>query len=95
MLTEAELVTLETETYPLFVQAQINCGDWLEPFNDYEPITDFLGFLSYMGMDSYGYDTSSLFRHLLEGASKEEFALKSAEIGCTKSFFLLFVEYSE
>ncbi len=95
VLTEAELVTLETETYPLFVQAQINCGDWLEPTNDYEPITDFLSFLSFTGMDSYGYDTSSLFRHLLEGASKEDFALVSAEIGCTKSFFLLFVEYSE
>ena len=95
ILTEAELMTLETETYPLFVQTQINCGDWLEPVNDYEPITDFLGFLSFTGMNSYGYDTSALFSHLLQEASKEEFAMKSAEIGCTKSFFLLFVEYSE
>ena len=94
-LTESERLTLETELNPLFVQAQLNCAQWVEPYNDYEPITDILGFLSFLGMDSYGYDPPSLLRFLIEQASTEEFSQKSDSIGCTKSLLLLFVEYSE
>ena len=53
-LTESELLTLETELNPLSVRVQLNCGQWVEPYNDYEPITDIVGFLSFLGMDSYG-----------------------------------------
>ena len=95
LLTESELLTLETELNPLFVQAQLNCGQWVEPYNDYEPITDILGILSVLGKDTYGYDAPSLLRFLIEEASTEEFAQKSESIGCMKSLFLLFVEYSE
>ncbi len=93
--TASELLTLETELNPLFVQTQLNCGQWVEPYNDYEPITDMLGFLSFLGKDSYGYDPPSLLRFLIEEASTEEFAQKSESIGCVKSLFLLFVAYSE
>ena len=93
--TASELLTLETELNPLFVQTQLNCGQWVEPYNDYEPITDMLGFLSFLGKDSYGYDPPSLLRFLIEEASTEEFAQKSESIGCVKSLLLLFVAYSE
>lgn len=93
--TASELLTLETELTPLFVQAQLNCGQWVEPYNDYEPITDLLGFLSFLGMDSYGYDPPSLLRFLIEEASAKEFALKSDSIGCVKALLLLFVAYAE
>ena len=94
-LTASELVTLETELYPLFVQAHLNCGEWLEPYKDYEPFTDYLGFISVIGMDEYGYDPASLLLFLIEGASTEEFADMSESIGCTKNLLLLFVGYSE
>ena len=93
--TDEGLMTLATDLYPHFIQAQVNCGEWLEPYNDFEPITDFLFFLTLFGTETYEYNTLSLLVHLLEGAANDEFALKSAEIGCVKSFFLLFVEYSE
>ena len=93
--TASELLTLETELTPLFVQAQLNCGQWVEPYNDYEPITDMLGFLSFLGLDSYGYDPPSLLRSLIEEASTQEFAQKSDSIGCVKALLLLFVAYAE
>ena len=79
-LTESERLTLETELNPLFVQAQLNCAQWVEPYNDYEPITDILGFLSFLGMDSYGYDPPSLLRFLIEEASTEEFAQNRSQL---------------
>lgn len=93
--TASELSTLESELYPLFVQAHLNCGEWLEPVKDYEPLTDYLGFLSVIGMEEYGYDPYSLLLSLIEGASTEEFADMSESIGCVKNLFLLFVAYSE
>lgn len=93
--TPSQLLTLETELTPLFVQAQLNCGQWVEPYNDYEPITDMLGFLSFLGLDSYGYDPPSLLRFLIEEASTEEFAQESDSIGCVKALLLLFVAYAE
>ncbi len=94
-LTAAELLTLETELNPLFVQAQINCGEWVEPYNDYEPLTDYLMILSVMGTDTYEYDASSLLRFILKEASAEEFAQQAESIGCVKSLLLLFVAYAE
>ena len=93
--TASELTTLETELYPLFVQAHLNCGEWLEPHKDYEPFTDYLFFISAIGMGEYGYDPASLLLFLLEGASTEEFADRSESIGCAKNLLLLFVDYSE
>jgi len=93
--TTSELVTLETELYPLFVQAHLNCGEWLEPRRDYEPLTDTLFFISAIGLQDYGYDPTSLLLYMIEGASTEEFADRSASVGCAKNLFLLFVEYSE
>ncbi len=94
-LTASELVTLETELYPLFVQAHLNCGEWLEPYKDYEPITDYLYIILAIGLQEYGYDPASLLLFLIEGASTEEFAEMSESIGCTKNLLLLFVAYSE
>ena len=91
----SELVAFEEELYPLFVQAQLNCGEWLEPYMDYEPITDYLGIIMAIGKQEYGYDPASLLQFLIEGASTEEFAEMSESIGCTKNLFLLFVAYSE
>ena len=93
--TASELVVFEEELYPLFVQAQLNCGEWLEPYMDYEPITDYLGIIMAIGKQEYGYDPPSLLQFLIEGASSEEFAEMSESIGCTKNLFLLFVAYSE
>ena len=94
-LTASELVALETELYPLFVQAHLNCGEWLEPYNDYEPFTDYLGIISAIGMTDYGYDPAALLIYMIEGAATEAFADRSEAIGCAKNLFLLFVEYSE
>jgi len=93
--TPSELVAFEIELYPLFVQAQRNCGEWLEPYVDYEPITDYLGMIMAIGKQEYGYDPPSLLRFLIEGASTAEFADQSESIGCTKNLFLLFVAYAE
>ena len=43
-LTASELLALETELTPLYVQANLNCGEWVEPL-DYEPLTDYIGML--------------------------------------------------
>ncbi|MDE0243454.1 MAG: hypothetical protein OYG31_01945 [Candidatus Kaiserbacteria bacterium] len=94
-LSASELVALETELYPLFVQAHLNCGEWLEPYKDYEPFTDYLGIISAIGMTDYGYDPAVLLLYMIEGAATEVFADRSESIGCAKNLFLLFVEYSE
>jgi len=94
-LTASELVALETELYPLFVQAHLNCGEWLEPYKDYEPFTDYLGIISAIGMTDYGYDPAALLLYMIEGAATKAFADRSEAIGCAKNLFLLFVEYSE
>ena len=93
--TASELVTLETDLYPLFVQAHLNCGKWLEPYKDYEPFTDYLYILLAIGIEEYEYDPASLLLHLIGEASTEEFADMSESTGCMKNLFLLFVEYSE
>ena len=93
--TEAELHALETETYPLFLQAHQNCGIWTEPHDDYEGITDLFGFLIFMGVEHYQYDPSSLLNYLLENVADEEFAATAETIGCLKGSMLLFVEYGE
>ena len=94
-LTEIELDRLEKEIYPLFVQAQLNCGQWVEPRNDYEPISDVLAMLAFWGVETYDYNPSNLIEFLLRGAAQDEFALSSEEIGCIKSLFVLFVSYEE
>ncbi len=93
--TASELAAIENELYPLFVQAHLNCGEWNEPYKDYETITDYLGIVMAIGKQEYGYDPASLLQFLIEGASTEEFAEMSESIGCTKNLFLLFVAYSE
>ena len=93
--TASELVAFEEELYPLFVQAQRNCDEWLEPYVDYEPITDYLGIIMAIGKQEYDYDPPSLLRFLIEEASTEEFAEMSESTGCTKNLFLLFVAYAE
>ena len=94
-LTEIELDRLEKEIYPLFVQAQLNCGQWVEPRNDYEPISDVLAMVAFLGVETYDYNPSNLIDFLLRGAAQDEFALSSEEIGCIKSLFVLFVSYEE
>ena len=32
-LTASELLALETELTPLYVQANLNCGEWVEPLD--------------------------------------------------------------
>jgi len=49
-LTASELLALETELTPLYVQANLNCGEWVDPL-DYEPLTDYIGMLSYFGIE--------------------------------------------
>ena len=93
--TASELVTLETELYPLYIQAHLNCEQWNEPHKDYETFTDYLGILSFIGMEEYGYDPTSLLLYMIEGASTEEFAAMSESVGCVKNLFLLFIAYSE
>ncbi len=93
--TETELERLEKEIYPLFVQAQLNCGQWVEPRNDYEPISDVLAMLAFLGAETYDYSPSDLLEFLLRGAAQEEFTLSVEEIGCVKSLFVLFVSYEE
>ena len=95
--TDIELDTdrLEKEIYPLFVQAQLNCGHWVEPLNDYEPISDVLAMLAFWGVETYDYNPSNLIEFLLRGAAQEEFASSAVEIGCVKSLFVLFVSYEE
>ena len=94
-LTENELERLEKEIYPLFVQAQLNCGQWVEPRNDYEPISDVLELLAFLGAETYDYDPYNLTEFLLRGAAQEEFALSVEEIGCVKSLFGVFIAYEE
>ena len=84
---------LESDVYPLFVQAQLNCGQWVEPFNDYEPITDLLAMFTFLGVDSYGYDSTALLEHLLEQAATVEFAQNVGKLGCVKSLMLVFISY--
>lgn len=92
-LTKVELDGLEKEIYPDFVQAQLNCGQWVEPINDYEPISDVLLMLTFLGVETYDYNSSKLIEFLLRGAAQDEFASSAEEIGCVKSLFLLFVTY--
>ena len=91
----SDLVTLATELYPLYIQAHLNCEEWSEPYKDYETFTDYLGFLSFFGMEEYGYDPTSLLLYMIERASTEEFAAMSESVGCVKNLFLLFIAYSE
>lgn len=95
--TDIELDTdrLEKEIYPLFVQAQLNCGQWVEPLNDYEPISDVLAMLAFWGVETYDYNPSNLIEFLLRGAAQEEFASSAESIGCVKSLFVLFVSYEK
>ena len=92
-LTDADVERLENEIYPLFVQAQLNCGQWVEPFNDYEPLVDVLAMITFFGTETYDYDPTALLEFLLHGAAQPVFALTSEEKGCIKSLFLLFVSY--
>ena len=92
---ELDVERLENEIYPLFVQTQLNCGQWVEPLNDYEPISDVLAMLSFLGVETYGYDPTNLIEFLLHGGAQEEFASSAEEMGCVKSLFLLFVSYEE
>ena len=93
-LTASELLALETELTPLYVQTNLNCGEWVEPL-DYEPLTDYIGMLSFFGIEHYGYDPPSLLRHLIREAAADEFVQRVESIGCVKSLLMLFVEYSE
>ena len=93
-LTASELLALETELTPLYVQANLNCGEWVDPL-DYEPLTDYIGMLSFFGIEHYGHDPPTLLRHLIKEAAAEEFAQGVETIGCVKSLLMLFVEYSE
>ena len=93
--TEAENERLEKEVYPLFVQAQLNCGQWVEPHNDYGPIVHVLDMLAYLGYETYDYDPYDLTEFILRGAAQEEFALSVEEIGCVKSLFGVFIAYEE
>ena len=93
-LTASELLALETELTPLYVQANLNCGEWVDPL-DYEPLTDYIGMLSFFGNEHYGYDPPSLLRHLIREAADDEFVQGVESIGCVKSLLMLFVEYSE
>ena len=94
-LTKVELDRLEKEIYPDFVQTQLNCGQWVEPRNDYEPISDVLAMLAFLGVETYDYNPSNLIEFLLRGAAQDEFALSAERIGCVKSLFVLFVSYEE
>jgi len=91
--TDADIERLENEIYPLFVQSQLNCGQWVEPFNDYEPFVDVLAMITFFGTETYDYEPSKLLEFLIHGAAQPEFALTSEEKGCIKSLFLLFVSY--
>ena len=93
-LAASELLALETELTPLYVQANLNCGEWVDPL-DYEPLTDYIGMLSFFGIEHYGYDPPSLLRHLIREAAADEFVQRVESIGCVKSLLMLFVEYSE
>ena len=62
---------------------------------DYEPIADYLAFLSAIGRQEYDYDPAALLLYLIEAASTRESAATSASIGCTRNLFLIFVAYSE
>lgn len=94
-----ELQTLEEEIYPLFVQAKRNCEVPSNPENDYESptdlesLTDLLHLISWLAFTGYNYHEPILLEHLIEGAATEEFAQSAREIGCVKSFLLLFVDY--
>ena len=94
LLTASELLALETELTPLYVQANLNCGEWVDPL-DYEPLTDYIGMLSFFGIEHYGYDPPSLLRQLIREAAADEFVQRVESIGCVKSLLMLFVEYSE
>ncbi|MDE0430963.1 MAG: hypothetical protein OXH98_14465 [Caldilineaceae bacterium] len=94
-LEEIDFEILEQETYPLFVQAHLNCSEGSTLKSDYESLTDLIGMLVVFGIHYYEYNSPALLQHLLENAAEEEFALSSLEIGCLKSFFLIFVDYSE
>ena len=93
-LTVSELLALETELTPLYIQANLNCGEWVDPL-DYEPLTDYIGMLSFLGVEHYGYDPPSLIRHLIREAAADEFVQRVESVGCVKSLLMLFVEYSE
>ncbi|MDE0179893.1 MAG: hypothetical protein OXL39_01020 [Caldilineaceae bacterium] len=93
-LAAPELLALETELTPRYVQANLNCGEWVEPL-DYEPLTDYIGMLSYFGIEHYGYDPPSLLCHLINEAAAEEFVQRVESIGCVKGLLMLFVEYTE
>ena len=92
---ELDIDRLEKEIYPLFVQTQLNCGQWVEPLNDYEPISDLLVMLTILGVETYDYNPSKLIEFLLRGAAQEEFASSAESIGCVKSLFVLFVSYEK
>ena len=94
-LTESELAALETELYPLFVQAHLNCGESTESVKDYEGFTDSLFQISYMGLNEHDYDPYPLFLFLVEGAATEGFASLSIMFGCHESLLMIYGEYSE
>ena len=92
-LSDEQINRLESEIYPLFVQTQLNCGQWSKLHDDYEPLSDILSMMVFLGVDAYDYDPAGLLESLLRGGAGEAFAQNSQEKGCVKSLFLLFVSY--
>lgn len=95
-LTEPDYAQLENEAYPQFIRLGEQCNaQWNQDPDDYEALTEVLYYLMYMGDPFYGYDSSSLLRHFLTEAVTEEFAQSAESIGCVKTLFALFIEYTE
>ena len=88
-ITGSALVTLESEIYPLFAQAYLNCGEPLSTFSDY------LFYLTIETREDHGYDPLLLMGHTVGGAAAAEFVDLVDSVGCAQALILVAQLYTE
>ena len=88
-ITGAALVTLESEVYPFYFRAYLNCGEPLTTFADY------IFYLTYTTREEHGYDPVAYLTHIVGGASTAEFSDLVDSVGCAQALILFAQLYSE
>ena len=88
-ITGPALVTLESEIYPAYAQAYLNCGEPLSTFADY------VFYLTVQTREGHGFDPFLLMAYIVGAASTVEFAELASSLGCDAALILAAESYTE
>jgi len=88
-ITGPALVKLESEVYPFFYQAYLNCGELLSNF------TVYLHYLTIETREEHGHDPFLLMGFIVGGGSAAEFVDLVDSLGCDGALLLVAETYSE